>query len=337
MIRGQTQRTNRPVQTTRKPASAAQPKAEKTKPADPDPQEQETKEETQPTRAVARQPKAKLPAQNEDPETMAVAELSEGELQEMQAQGMEEVGFQDVLIPRLLIAQAQSNQRDENSAGFIEGAEEGHVCNTGMKTAHESVLFCPVAYRKFWIEWPPREEQQNRIIQMHTDPAILRECRMDKGVGITPDGNRIQETAQFYGWHLDESGGLQECFIAMASTQLRKAKQWLTMAQAEEIEKGGKIFRAPLWWRVYELGSQRERNDQGRWMGWTIDRAMTLAEWSQQTGRIFGELKAQANNLNSSIIQIVEQATQSQGLLEEGTVTEIGAADTGEPGEEEAM
>ena len=321
MIRGGEQRS----QAARPRTRAAQPAA---KPANPPAR----------TTAVATRPAAKPPAKQQSVEEMAVASLSPEQLEGMQGQGMEDIGFNDILIPRLLIAQDQSNQLDDSHPQFIEGAEASHICNTGMKQAYESILFVPVAYRKFWIEWPPREQQQNRIIQMHSNPDILRECQRDKNVWLTPEGNQIQETAQFYGWQLDEGGGVQSCFLPMASTQLRKARQWLTMAQAEEIEKEGSIFKAPLWWRVYTLGSQKEKNDQGRWHGWTIDRAMTLAEWADENQRDFTELVAMANSLNNNIVQIVEQADQNQALLEEqAATTQEAAQDTGEPTQEEVM
>ena len=330
MIRG-SQRRAKPKSKTpaRRAAPTVQPKATEPKAADP------PVRETVPATRPKAQPPAAQSAQSI--EELAVAGLSKDQLQGMQNQGMEDISFQDVLIPRLLIAQAQSNQLDDNNAQYIEGSEAGHVCNTGMKSAYESILFCPVAYRKLWIEWPPREQQQNRIVQMHTDPAILRECQRDGNMWTTPEGNQIQETAQFYGWQLEEGGGVQECFLPMASTQLRKSRQWLTMAQAEEIEKDGNIFKAPLWWRVYELTSQKEHNDQGRWHGWAISRDITLAEWAHANNRDFNELIAQANNLNSSIAQIMEQADQGQALLEEKTQTTEGAQDTGEPTQEEVM
>ena len=69
------------------------------------------------------------------------------------------------------------------------------------------------------------------------------------------------------------------CFIPMASTQLKKARKWITLAASEKLKrKDGSEFTAPLFYRAYELGTASESNAQGEWAAWTVARGPALPE-----------------------------------------------------------
>lgn len=192
--------------------------------------------------------------------------------------GLDNVNSSDMLVPRLTILQSLSPQLKQRDSAYIEGAEVGDICDVGTgQLFKSSLLFLPVYYRKDYLEWAPRSSGGG-LVAIHSDPAILEQTtRNDKKQPVMANGNLIQETAQFFGFNL--SAGRQMCFLPMASTQLKKARKWITMATGEKLRRAdGSEFTAPLFYRTYELGSAEESNAQGGWAGWTVKRGPALPE-----------------------------------------------------------
>lgn len=198
--------------------------------------------------------------------------------QQQAGAGLDNVTAADMLVPRLTILQSLSPQLKPRDAAYIEGAAVGDICDVGTGQIFKgSILFLPVYYRKDYLEWAPRSSGGG-LVDIHSDPAILDQTqRNEKKQPLLPNGNLIAETAQFYGFNL--SAGRQMCFIPMASTQLKKARKWVTMAAAEKLRRAdGSEFTAPLFYRAYELSTADESNAQGDWSGWKIDRGPALPE-----------------------------------------------------------
>jgi len=192
--------------------------------------------------------------------------------------GMENVGANDLLVPRLSILQALSPQIDDSDAAYIEGAKQGQICDVGTSELYaDGVLFLPVFYRKDYLEWAPRASGQG-LVGIHSDPAILDQCtRNERNQPVLPNGNYVAETAQFFGLNL--SADNQKCFIPMASTQLKKARKWLTMATGEKLQRAdGSSFTPPLFYRSYSLTTAKESNNDGSWFGWKIERGDALPD-----------------------------------------------------------
>lgn len=230
--------------------------------------------------------------------------------------GLDNVTAADMLVPRLTILQSLSPQLKPRDAAFIEGAQVGDICDVGTGEVFKGgILFLPVYYRKDYLEWAPRSSGGG-LVQIHSDASILDQTtRNDKKQPILPNGNLIQETAQFYGFNL--SAGRRMCFIPMASTQLKKARKWVTLAAGEELKRAdGSTFTPPLFYRAYELGTADESNAQGDWSGWTVNRGPALPEidfdgvpWQAVAQKaadfrlaiMGGEAKGDVSDMNSDI------------------------------------
>lgn len=208
--------------------------------------------------------------------------------------GMQNVTAQDILVPRLTIIQALSPQLKKKDPNYIPGAEVGHICDVGTgELFQDGILFLPVYYRKDYLEWAPRASGGG-LVNVHSDPKILDTCRPnDKKQPTTPEGNIIQETAQFYGFNI--SADFRPSFIPMASTQLKKGRKWLTLAGSEKLHRGdGSSYTPPLWYRVYSLTTAEESNSQGDWMGWKIERNVSMRELDTIVHVDWQELKQKA-------------------------------------------
>jgi hypothetical protein len=152
----------------------------------------------------------------------------------------------------------------------------------------EGVQIVPVHYAKAYLEWAPRNTGKG-LVKIHDDEAILDgTTRDEKNRNILPGGNYIAETAQFFILNLTAEG--RKSFIPMTSTQLKKARRLLTLAQSERLTRAdGSTFTPPLFYRTYNLTTVPESNAEGNWMGWKIERGPALNElegWQEHLAEI---------------------------------------------------
>jgi len=267
-------------------------------------------------------------AQTKDVAKRSATEVAAAdEFDQHAGEGFENVGASDLLVPRLAILQALSPQLKKGKPEFIEGATLGTICDVGTgELFPEGVLFLPVYYRKDYIEWAPRASGKG-LVDIHQDPSILDQCTRDeKNKPIMPNGNYIAETAQMFGLNL--TADWRKSFIPMASTQLKKSRKWLTLATGEKLErKDGSKFTPPLFYRSYQLGTAEESNAEGDWIGWVVERGMTVPELGAAgIGIDFAELKRVAVEFREALIKGEANVDASQ----------MGDAESA-PGGEEAM
>lgn len=231
-------------------------------------------------------------AKTESSKAVAVAEkksvvAADDAFLNFEGAGLENVKSSDLLIPRLTILQALSPQINSKKPEYIEGAKIGDICDVGTGELFDPPLvFLPVYYIKQYLEWAPRATGKG-LIAIHNDPSILDECKkQEKGPPINSAGNLIIETAQFFGLNLTAGG--RQCFIPMASTQLKKARRWLTLASSEKLSRpDGSTFTPPIFYRTYNLSTVDESNPEGDWSGWKIERGVTLQDYDPSWKTIY--------------------------------------------------
>jgi hypothetical protein len=250
---------------------------------------------------------------------------TEGGFEDFAGAGLENVGLNDVLVPRLAILQALSPQLKKKDAAFIEGADIGSIADLGTGDLFpDGVIFLPVHYRKDYLEWAPRSSGKG-LVNVHHDPSILDQTTRDeKNRPVLPNGNYIAETAQFFGINL--SAGRRKCFIPMASTQLKKARKWMTMATGEKLKRAdGSEYTPPLFYRIYELNSADESNAEGDWAGWTINRGKSLPEIEpEEFGCTWHTLLEEAGSFYQALLR-GELKADTAGM-DGGTVVDEGGA-----------
>lgn len=249
------------------------------------------------------------------------------EMEALAGLGMETVDpTADLALSRIAIAHQLSPQVDEDHADYIEGLKPGEFFDATLGIRHgKSLRFVPVAYRKRYVEWGDRKAQEG-IISVHVSSDILDECqpgaRRDPSLRFLNNGNEIRETAYFFGW-LVEEGTLRRtlCYIAMSSTQLRRARNWMTLASSEMLEKAdGTTMMAPLFWRIYNLTTRKETNAQGSWYSFNIARSDDTIEAVVSKSLPIADIINEAVTINNAMDEhplLVPGATPAQ--LESGT------------------
>ena len=229
------------------------------------------------------------------------------ELEGLAGMGMETVDpTSDLALSRVAIAHQLSPQVDEDENEYVDGLKPGEFFDATMgERLGRAIRFVPVAYRKRYVEWGDRKNQEG-VIAIHETSAILDQCqpgaRRDPRLRFMDNGNEIRETAYFFGWLIEESGQRRDCYIAMSSTQLRRARNWLTLARAEMLEKeDGSTMLAPLFWRIYILTTRRESNAQGSWYSFNIARSKDTIESLASKNLSIQEIIKEAVTINEAM------------------------------------
>jgi len=243
-------------------------------------------------------------AKTESPKAVAVAEpksvvAADDAFLNFAGAGLENVTSRDLIIPRLTILQALSPQMKSNKPEYIPGAKVGDICDVSTGELFDApLIFLPVHYMKQYLEWAPRATGKG-LVKIHNDVSVLEEAtKQEKGPPINKEGNLIVETAQFFGLNMNAGG--RRCFIPMASSQLKKARRWLTVASSEKLTRSdGSTFTPPLFYRTYNLSTVDETGAEGDWKGWKVERHIPLQELEGNWRSIFDDAMAFRESLLS--------------------------------------
>ena len=102
----------------------------------------------------------------------------------------EGMGRDDIMIPRFNILQSLSPQAVKADPAFIKGAEPGSIINTVSNELHEGeagIKVVPVAYRRAFIEWLPRDKDGGGFVADHgTDSSLYDAIKPDDKGGTSP-------------------------------------------------------------------------------------------------------------------------------------------------------
>tara|TARA_R100001460_G_scaffold7883_3_gene19823 strand:+ start:3053 stop:3838 length:786 start_codon:yes stop_codon:yes gene_type:complete len=188
--------------------------------------------------------------------------------------GMEHMTPEDFTIPRLKILQALSPEVNKRDGGYIDGAAAGDIVNTVTKqlyTEDNPLTVLPVAYKRMYLEWQPRESGGG-LVNQHTDASILGQTTKDERYAdVLPNGNYIQTSATHYALTL-EGDSFQQVMIPMSNTQLKKSRTWNSVMSSIKIKGSeGNVFTPPSYSHKYKLTTVQESNDRGTWFGWNIE------------------------------------------------------------------
>jgi len=176
-------------------------------------------------------------------------------------QGFENVTREDITLPQLRVCQSLSPQRKRGSTKFIEGLEEGNLFNTiSQRVYGERIEVIPLVLLK-----APRIYFRD----IKEGGGIL--CRSFNGV----DGGTISETCAacpnskwgannqqpactlFYTFPCVLAGSRELIAVALKSTGVAVAKQWITRMEMEPL--AGK----PMYAGVYEIRTQEQQGKKG--------------------------------------------------------------------------
>lgn len=186
--------------------------------------------------------------------------------------GFEEAGASAYAIPFLQILQSGSPQCKKSDGAYIKGAEEGMFFNTVTQEVYDGdkgIVVIPCHYTNRFVEWKARESGGGFVAE-HLPSDAPATTKDDKGRDVTGHGTNIVDTRNHYVLICAEDGTLSPALIAMASTQMKKSKQWMSQMQGYKIKTPTGFVAAPMMSRKYRLTTVPESNDKGSWFGFKV-------------------------------------------------------------------
>lgn len=209
---------------------------------------------------------AKLPAQTEELDIFDQIEQDSGA-------GQENMTSDDMAIPRFGIIQSLSPQRQKTKPEYIEGAEEGMLFESVGKRlfpGDKGIIVIPLQFQKVYLEWGDRKSGKGLVKNHGRDATLYNNTPPDPETGkrITPDGNYIQPTAEYFVFMVDEeTGAVVPGVLSMASVFLKHAKRWNAMINQIMVKnpRTGKSVQPPIYFQSYRLTTVPETNESGSW------------------------------------------------------------------------
>lgn len=230
--------------------------------------------------------------------------------------GFSEVSNEDLAIPFLRILAQLSPQVNKRDGAYVEGAEAGMIYNTVLGKAFDGekgVQVVPCHYNKRYVEWQPREKGGGYVASYEPDDRIVRTTiKGSKGEDILPNGNLLTPTAQFFVLFMHEEG-TQRALITMTSTQLKKARKWLS--QMESMKASGKngSFTLPMFATMYRLRTVAEQNDKGNWFGWEVSKERGLDMSNAQDKDLVNMAIDFARGIKAGEVKVKESSESPNG------------------------
>jgi len=229
------------------------------------------------SKEVAKKEEAGLPAEFMD------------ELAQAGEEHKEALGKDDMSIPFLQILQSLSPQVVKGEAEYIKGAEPSDLLNTVtqslIKTQDEDgnpIPGCrvlPISYKRSFIEWVPRSQGGGIVNEYSVEDglSIVTQRSSETGQDIiqansplgTP-GNQLNDTHTHFMFLINDDGTWEPVVLTMSSTQIKPSKDLNNMVSKQVLPDGRK---APRFFGIYDVTTQRRSNDQGSWYIWKFERA----------------------------------------------------------------
>jgi|TARA_R110000787_G_scaffold43799_5_gene107311 hypothetical protein len=247
--------------------------------------------------------------------------LYEG-FEEFGGAGFGEVTTDDLAIPFLRILAQLSPQVNKRDGAYIEGAEAGHIYNTVLNEVYDGtkgIQVIPCLYQRRFVEWTPREKGGG-YVQSYTpeDPIVATTTRDERGQDVLPNGNYLANTAHFFAICLHETLGPQRSLITMTSTQLKKARKWITQAQGLTAKGKNGVYTLPLMSQVYTLTSVQEQNDKGTWFGWEIQRERSVDLKNEDDVALFEMGLSFAKSVKAGEVEVKSEVTEPKAEADDG-------------------
>lgn len=190
--------------------------------------------------------------------------------------GFENADSNAYAIPFLTILQSMSPQCKKSDGAYIKGAEEGMFYNSVSQEIFDGlagVTVIPCYFKRSFIKWAPRDSGGGfKGELMASDPQVSA-GRLDKdGRLIDNEGNLLADTRTHYVLVVDKDGGYQPSVISLASSQIKKSRQWMSKMNGIKMQRAdGSHYTPAMFSHQYRITTTPESNDKGSWFGLKVE------------------------------------------------------------------
>lgn len=254
---------------------------------------------------------------------VAVAEPTKGGLavmsdfEDFAGLGMEQVQTEDLAIPFIRILAQLSPQVNKRDGAYIPGAEPGMLLNTvtgEIFDGEKGLEVIPCFYSRQYVEWKPRTSGGGYVASYEVDnPIVNKTTRNERGEDILPNGNLLVNTARFFVIVVTESGP-QRALVTMSSTQLKKARKWLSVMNGLMARNSkGEMYILPMMSQRYLLKTVAEQNDKGTWFGFDAHRVGQLDLKNEADNELFHMGMSFAKAIRAGEVRVKETSLDDAG------------------------
>lgn len=227
-------------------------------------------------------------------------------------EGFDGVDAESQQIPFLRIAQKMTSQVDEADASYIEGLKPGMFYNNvAGKSYGKEVRVVLLHYFRNFTKWGNDLGSYKGTLTPEEFDKIEGTLSRDGGSFTTPEGDRIQDTRNFFVIlpdHLEDGPML----FTLTSTGIKPSKMWLTRAQGLRLSGKKPALYASIW----NVSTMQCSNDYGTW--YSIGDKKTLKV--DHDGYLTGELVPVVKEAYSMIREL-ESSSINYGQAVETTST----------------
>ncbi len=198
--------------------------------------------------------------------------------------GMEGMQVEDIAIPFISILQTLSPMLKKSNANYNPDAEEGFIFNSVTGEVYpDGITVIPCAYKRNYVEWKPRSAGGGYVAEHDRNSPLLKQCTQhaERNVLITPNGNELVDTANYYVLLVKGEGDsleVEKAIIAMVSTNLTLARKWNSIMQAKKLRIAGEFRTPPMFAYSYHLSTVQDSNDQGEWSKFKLGESALVEE-----------------------------------------------------------
>ncbi|GIW60260.1 MAG: hypothetical protein KatS3mg087_1326 [Patescibacteria group bacterium] len=176
--------------------------------------------------------------------------------------GLEGVKATDILLPRMVLIQSLSPQRQQDSS-----LEEGSIIlsdGTRLAGPGECIEITPIVFRKEYLHFEPRSKGGSLIDRTFDENSIIAKKALaaaqramnPKAPRMSVDEDAYVESWNFYVWVFSIN---RPAIINCARTNVKKAREFLGLIAARG---------APMYAGVYNVCSIKERSRDKRFIYW---------------------------------------------------------------------
>jgi len=190
--------------------------------------------------------------------------------------GLENITTEDMQIPFIRIIQALSPQLQKDDPLYIKGAEQGDIFNTVTQEiykADEGVTVVPAFFEKKFLEFTLRSSGGGFVRELSPDDKDITMTTREGSIEMLPSGNELVRAHQHLVIAQSSNGTFAPSVLDMKKTQLKVSRRWNTLKNSIRLPSG-KIM--PIYGTVWNLTTILEKNDQGSWYNYKLDRVEGL-------------------------------------------------------------
>lgn len=230
-------------------------------------------------------------------------------------EGFENATGADFALPFLKLLQKMSPEVDRDKGEYIAGAEPGMYLDTATKELLETFDFVPCFYHRAMVEWHDIDGGGGFVAQ-HPVGYEDQFKRDERGRWVTGEDTYLADTRYFFGLRLKKSGGATPAVVSMASSQIKKARSWMTQLAELKFGEGPNAGKSlPIFAAIWRFTSVPESKDDFTWRGYKIEKVGLIEDQS---------LAAAARDARKMFAASATNLREPDGARSEGTSADKG-------------